>query len=60
MLQCGQDSTPNHAAHRFISHSICNYGHIASFTHFHLTTISQCDHHASVLNDGQVVPSDQF
>ena len=60
MLQCGQDSTLNHAAHRFVAHSTRNYGHIASFAYFHLTTISQRDHHASVLNDSQMVLLDQL
>ena len=60
MLQCGQYSTLNHAEHRFITHSTRNYEHIESFSHFHLTIVSQCDHHASVLNDGQIVLLDQL
>ena len=60
MLQFGQHSTLNHTKHRFFAHSTYNYGHIASFTHFHLTTISQCAHHASVLNDGQTILLDQL
>ena len=60
MLQCGQDSTLNHALHRFVAHITRNYRHIASLAHFHLTTISQCDHHARVLNDGRMVFLDQL
>ena len=60
MLQCGQDSTLNYALHRFVAHSTPSYKHIASFTHFHLTTVSQHDHHASVLHDGQIVLVDQL
>ena len=60
MLQYGQDSTLNHTEHRFFAQSTRNYGHIASFARFHLTTISQGDHHASVLNDSQMVLLDQL
>ena len=60
MLQCGQYSTLNHAVHRFIAHSTRNYGHITSFSCFHLTTIRQCDHHASVQNYVDIVLLDQF
>ena len=60
MLQCGQDSTLNHAAHRFIAYITCTYMYIANFAHFHLTTISQRDHHASVLNNVEMVLLDQL
>ena len=60
MLQCGQDSTLNHAEHRFDAHSIRNYGHIASISIFHPTSVSQCDHHASILNNSQNVLLDQL
>ena len=60
MRQCGQNSTLNHTSHRFFAHSICNYRHIASFARFHLTTVSQHDHHASVQINGQMVLLDQL
>ena len=60
MLQCGQDSILNYAAHRFFAHSTRNYGNIESFAHFHLTTVGQCDYHASVLDDSWMVLLDQF
>ena len=60
MLLCGEDSTLNHAAHRFIAHSMHNYRRIASFARFHLTIISQCDHYASVLNNVEIVVLDQL
>ena len=44
----------------FVAHSMCNYGHIASFTHFHLTTISQRDHHASLQINGKLVLFEQL
>ena len=55
MLQCGQYSILKHAAHRFFTHSTYNYGHIASFACFHLTTISQLDPYASVLKKVYIV-----
>ena len=55
MLQCGQDSILNHALHRFSAHNTYNYGHIASFTCFHLATVSQRDHHGSVLNNIKII-----
>ena len=55
MLQRGQNSKLNHTAHRFIAHSERNYRHGASFAYFQPTTVSQCDHHASVQIDGQMV-----
>ena len=60
MLHCGQDSTLNHTAYRFVAHSIYNYGHIASFTYFYLTTVSQHDHHAGVQNDVEIALLDQL
>ena len=60
MLQCRQNSTLNHTAHRFVAHSIRYYGHGASFIHFHLTVVSHHDHHASVQINGQVVLFDQL
>ena len=60
MLQPGQNSTLNHTEHRFVAHSTHNYGHGASFACFHLTAISQRDHHASVQINGQVVLFDQL
>ena len=60
MLQSGQNSIQNLTAHRFVAYSTRNYGHRASFTCFHLTAISQRDHHASVQISGQMVLFDQF
>ena len=60
MLQRRQNSTLNHTAHRFVAHSTYNYGHGARFEHFHLTAISQCEHHASVQIDSQMVLFDQL
>ena len=60
MLQQGQNSTLNHTAHRIVAHSTRNYGHRASFVYFHLTAVSQNDHHASVQINGQVVLFNQF
>ena len=60
MLQYGPDPTLNRAAYKFFAHNTRNYGNIASFAHFLLTNISQHDHHASVLNDGQMVLLDQL
>ena len=55
MLQRGQNSTLNHTEHRFVANSICNYGSRASFACFHLTAVSQCEHHASVQINDQMV-----
>ena len=60
MLQCRKNSTLNHTEHRFVAHSTRNYGHRSSFARFHLAAVSQCDHHASVQIDGQVVLFDQL
>ena len=60
MLQCGKYMILNDAEHGFIAHSIHNYGHIASFIHFHLTNVSQCDHYDSVLNNSEMVILDQL
>ena len=60
MLQRGQDSTLNHTAHRFVAHSTYNYSHEASFACFHLTAVSQRDHHASVQINSQMVLFDQL
>ena len=55
MLQSRHNSILNYAAHKFVAHSTCNYRHRASFACFHLTAISQRDHHASVQVIGQIV-----
>ena len=55
-----QNSTLNYIVHRFIAHGTCNYRHGASFSYFHLTAVSQRDHHASVQIDGQVELFDQL
>ena len=60
MLKYGQYSTLNYTEHRFVSYSTRNYRHIASFAYLHLTTLSQHDHHASVLNNGKIVLLDQL
>ena len=60
MRQYGQNSTLNHAEHRFVAHITRYYGHIASFPGFHPTTVSQRDHHASVQINGQMALLDQL
>ena len=60
MLQFGKNSTLNHEKYRFVAYSICYFGHGASFARFHLTAVCQCDHHASVQVNGQVVLFDQL
>ena len=60
MLQLGQNSTLNHTAHRFFAHSTRSYGYGASFACFHLTSVSQRDHHTSVQINGKIVLFDQL
>ena len=60
MLELGQKSTLNQTIDRFFPHSTRNYGYGVSFRHCHLTSISQCNYHASAQNDGQFVPFDQI
>ena len=60
MLQFRQNSTLYHTTHRFFTYITRRYGHGASFTCFHLTAISQCDYHASVQIDSQLVLFDQL
>ena len=60
MLQLRQNSTLNQTTHRFVALSTRNYGYRASFTCFHLTTISQRNYHASAQIDGQLVLFDQL
>ena len=60
MLQCGQNATLNHASHRFVAYSTHNNGQIANSAYFHLTAVSQSNHHASFLNVSQIVVLDQL
>ena len=60
MLQLRQNSTLNHATHRFVAHSARNYRYKASFGCYHLTAISQQNYHASAQNDSQLVLFNQL
>ena len=60
MLELGQNSTLNQTTHRFVTHGAFNYRYRASFRHYHLIAVSQCNYHASAQNDGQLVLFDQL
>ena len=60
MLQCEQYLTLNHALHSFFAYSTRNYKYIAKISYFHLTTVSQCDHHASIQSYIEIVLLDQL
>ena len=60
MLQLRQNSALYHTKHRFFAHSARYYRYGESFRHCHLTSVSQCNYHASAQNNNQLVLFDQL